>query len=311
MQISRSSAWACPRLVLLLLLQVFQSSHGFAVPNRISLVREIKSRESTTCCNLYVDPYEQQYQAYLAKSKQKDGNPPQEAAAVQDTTAAAAVPEATTRIADSAPVNYMDFLQGKTSQQQQQQQSAAPPPAQTSTYQTPTPPQAPTAPYQQPQTTTITTTDSPPTATEPEEDQSDRFLKMVSNEVEYKKLLGQSPYALTDIQFSVLLQRVLDNIEDSTQKNNGKFKGQSKLAGKKGPKEERKTVVVLGTGWGAHAFVKLASTYDLRIVVVSPVNHFVRIRNMLHVIHMCSCVLYCMAFWFVFSVGYCAAHHDI
>ncbi|EED86583.1 hypothetical protein THAPSDRAFT_38312, partial [Thalassiosira pseudonana CCMP1335] len=37
----------------------------------------------------------------------------------------------------------------------------------------------------------------------------------------------------------------------------------------------RKTVVVLGTGWAAHAFIKLASTYDLRIVVVSPVNHFV------------------------------------
>lgn len=30
----------------------------------------------------------------------------------------------------------------------------------------------------------------------------------------------------------------------------------------------------LGTGWAAHAFIKLASTYDLRIVVVSPVNHF-------------------------------------
>ena len=31
----------------------------------------------------------------------------------------------------------------------------------------------------------------------------------------------------------------------------------------------------LGSGWASHAFVKLASTYDLRIVVVSPVNHFV------------------------------------
>lgn len=31
----------------------------------------------------------------------------------------------------------------------------------------------------------------------------------------------------------------------------------------------------LGTGWASHAFIKLASTYDLRIVVVSPVNHFV------------------------------------
>ena len=31
----------------------------------------------------------------------------------------------------------------------------------------------------------------------------------------------------------------------------------------------------LQTGWASHSFVKLASTYDLRIVVVSPVNHFV------------------------------------
>jgi len=103
----------------------------------------------------------------------------------------------------------------------------------------------------------------------------DQFLHMVSNEVQYKKLLGQSPYSVTDIEFPVLVQRFLDNLEDGTQKNNGKFRGESKMRFKKGPKEERKTVVVLGTGWAAHAFVKLASTYDLRVVVVSPVNHFV------------------------------------
>ena len=107
------------------------------------------------------------------------------------------------------------------------------------------------------------------------QDIEEQFLRMVSNEVEYKQLLGQSPYALTDIKFPVLLQRFLDNIEDSSQKNNGKFKGQSKLKGRDQPRDERKTVVVLGTGWASHAFVKLASTYDLRIVVVSPVNHFV------------------------------------
>jgi len=103
----------------------------------------------------------------------------------------------------------------------------------------------------------------------------EKFLLMVSNEVEYKKFLNQSPYSVTDIAWPVLIQRFLDNIEDGTQKNNGKFKGQSKLKGRGMPKEERKTVVVLGTGWASHAFVKLASTYDLRIVVVSPVNHFV------------------------------------
>lgn len=78
-----------------------------------------------------------------------------------------------------------------------------------------------------------------------EEERQDEFLRMVSNEVEYKKLLGQSPYAITDIEVPVLLQRFLDNLEDGTQKNNGKFKGQSRLKRQKSPKEERKTVVVV------------------------------------------------------------------
>mmetsp|Transcript_5149 Transcript_5149/g.10569 ORF Transcript_5149/g.10569 Transcript_5149/m.10569 type:complete len:858 (+) Transcript_5149:139-2712(+) len=106
-------------------------------------------------------------------------------------------------------------------------------------------------------------------------DMEERFLRMVSNEIQYKKFLKQSPYSITDIRWPVLLQRLLDNIEDSTQKKNGKFRGQDKLKRIDRPREARKTVVVLGTGWAAHAFVKLASTYDLRVVVVSPVNHFV------------------------------------
>jgi len=101
------------------------------------------------------------------------------------------------------------------------------------------------------------------------------FLKMVSNEVQVKRLLGENPYALTDIRWDIILERFLDTLEDSTQKNNGKFKGQSRIQRKDKPRANRKTVVVLGTGWAAHAFVEKASTYDLRIVVVSPVNHFV------------------------------------
>jgi hypothetical protein len=118
-----------------------------------------------------------------------------------------------------------------------------------------------------------------PSATEKssaEEAEDYRFLRMVSTEVSYKKfLMNQSPYSVTDIEWRVLVQRFLDNVEDSTQKRNGKFKGESKLRGMGSPREDRKTIVVLGTGWAAHAFVKLASTYDLRVVVVSPVNHFV------------------------------------
>lgn len=136
---------------------------------------------------------------------------------------------------------------------------------------------APTATEEKPTSTEILldSLKPKPIDTVTTEDIEEQFLRMVSNEVEYKQLLGQSPYALTDIKFPVLLQRFLDNIEDSSQKNNGKVKGQSKLRGRDQPRDERKTVVVLGTGWASHAFIKLASTYDLRIVVVSPVNHFV------------------------------------
>jgi len=103
----------------------------------------------------------------------------------------------------------------------------------------------------------------------------DRYLKMVSSEVQVKRLIGQNPYALTDLPFRILIERVLDQWEDETQLINGKKSGQARFRAQFEPKQSRPTVVVLGTGWAAHAFCKLASTYDLRIVVVSPVNHFV------------------------------------
>lgn len=80
-----------------------------------------------------------------------------------------------------------------------------------------------------------------------EEELEDRFLKMVSNELEYKKLIGESIYAVNDIEWPTLLQRFLDNLEDGTQKNNGKFKGKSRLRGRGSPKEERKTIVVVSS----------------------------------------------------------------
>ena len=42
--------------------------------------------------------------------------------------------------------------------------------------------------------------------------------------------------------------------------------------------KERQTVVVLGSGWAAHAFLKVADPYKLRMIVVSPSNHFVFVR---------------------------------
>lgn len=37
----------------------------------------------------------------------------------------------------------------------------------------------------------------------------------------------------------------------------------------------RPTVVILGSGWAAHALLKVADTFQVRLVVVSPSNHFV------------------------------------
>ena len=39
--------------------------------------------------------------------------------------------------------------------------------------------------------------------------------------------------------------------------------------------DTRETIVILGSGWAAHALMKVADTSKLRIVVVSPANHFV------------------------------------
>jgi hypothetical protein len=35
------------------------------------------------------------------------------------------------------------------------------------------------------------------------------------------------------------------------------------------------TVVVLGSGWAAHALIKVADTFKMKLIVVSPTNHFV------------------------------------
>ena len=88
--------------------------------------------------------------------------------------------------------------------------------------------------------------DAPLPSAEDAEDPEDRFLRMLSTEVGYKQLLNQSPYAVTDIEWSVLVQRLLDNLEDDTQRSNGKFEGRAVLRRRSTPKEGRRTVAVLG-----------------------------------------------------------------
>ena len=75
------------------------------------------------------------------------------------------------------------------------------------------------------------------------------------------------------IPFETLIQRTLDTAEDA-------YLHLRRVPYDKGwflapEKEDRKTIVVLGSGWAAHALLKVADTYKLRIIVVSPSNHFV------------------------------------
>lgn len=71
----------------------------------------------------------------------------------------------------------------------------------------------------------------------------------------------------------VIVQRTLDTAEDA-------FLHLRRVPYDKGwflkpEKEDRPTIVVLGSGWAAHALLKVADTYKMRIIVVSPSNHFV------------------------------------
>lgn len=114
-------------------------------------------------------------------------------------------------------------------------------------------------------------TGQPPVEKVLEED-FDRYLQMVSTEVAVKRLNGENTFAITDVPADVILNGWLDSMEDALLKLRRYEKGRPFKA-------DRPTIVVLGSGWAAHSFVKLASTYDLKIIVVSPVNHFVSLQH--------------------------------
>ena len=75
------------------------------------------------------------------------------------------------------------------------------------------------------------------------------------------------------LPIETIVQRTLDTVEDA-------FLHLRRVPYDKGwipepQMENRPTIVVLGSGWAAHALLKVADTYKLRIIVVSPSNHFV------------------------------------
>lgn len=90
-----------------------------------------------------------------------------------------------------------------------------------------------------------------------------------------KKTATASKDLWKEIPLGVILQRTMDTTEDAWLHlcRQGYERGTVTLT----PEEDamRKTIVVLGSGWAAHALMKVADCRKLRIVVISPTNHFV------------------------------------
>lgn len=102
--------------------------------------------------------------------------------------------------------------------------------------------------------------------------------EQVGGETKVTKLPNQPPSNEDDPQWPVgaLVERTLDTVEDI-------YLHLKRLPYEYGwlnpvPEnafDERETVVVLGTGWASHALLKTIDPYKIRVIVVSPSNHFV------------------------------------
>lgn len=140
---------------------------------------------------------------------------------------------------------------------------------------------------------------------------ADPMLRMVSSELGVKKLNGERQDDATVAQ-AILFERALDTIEDvlvhvrripydlgwtqeeededaaledftqqatstttSSSTSKSSVSDASLLLPSSRLKKKRPTVVVLGSGWAAHALMKVADCHQIRLIVISPTNHFV------------------------------------
>ena len=105
--------------------------------------------------------------------------------------------------------------------------------------------------------------------------ENDPALNMLSSEVAVWKHLRESPVHDVGLPLDIILQRTWDTVEDIWQhiRRIPLEKGWTELS----PESEttRKTIVVLGSGWASHALLKVADCQKLRLIVISPSNHFV------------------------------------
>jgi NADH dehydrogenase FAD-containing subunit len=79
----------------------------------------------------------------------------------------------------------------------------------------------------------------------------------------------------SQLPIDVLWQRTLDTMEDiGAHLRRIPYENGDQVLSKE-EERTRKTVVILGSGWAAHALMKVADCRKLRLIVVSPSNHFV------------------------------------
>jgi hypothetical protein len=123
----------------------------------------------------------------------------------------------------------------------------------------------------------ITMTDKDFVLVNKDDVKTDLALHRLASEIGVKEFVGALPTngTLAGVPIDVLSERAMDTVEDIWQhlRRIPYEKGIKTLS----PEEDqtRKTVVVLGSGWAAHALMKVANCNKLRIIVVSPSNHFV------------------------------------
>jgi hypothetical protein len=100
----------------------------------------------------------------------------------------------------------------------------------------------------------------------------DEALRLVSSEIGIRQITGE-PIDDAAVALSILMERALDTVEDVSL-HLRRMSRDNMLSSDKEPinnadiKDDRKTVVVLGSGWGAHALMKIVDTQKVRLVVV-------------------------------------------
>lgn len=110
--------------------------------------------------------------------------------------------------------------------------------------------------------------------------EKDEALKMMSSELSIWKNLRKKPLKTeTGLPLGIILQRTWDTVEDvwAHIRRIPFEKGWVELSEE--AEVTRKTVVVLGSGWAAHALMKVSDCQKLRLIVVSPSNHFVSVET--------------------------------